>query len=919
MRRPALPVALLALPWLACSETDPTAPGPTPAAVFSTAPVVDGSLGGNPHFFFLPPLIGGNPNADGEFNPDLLPVVEICQLAFDACADPQPDGFPIRYASTGPGRPLIRVNPSAEFYQVPFRTSDYQLDPVLDYRIRVFAVAGGQELGHLDLDIVGPGGEFRSNRDLLRVRQGQTLPIRFRIEHGITCTFGIDCIEAVVGAGGTTITTPSDFAGVVIPPGAVDGPILITVERVDVSATPCLPSLIPQAEGCYRFDTDPALSEVQESGLDEFNVDVVVGVCLDPAVLSLPEHHEYALHKFDPEQPELGVVQLPTAFVDFLDCGGFTALAFRDDGRVMKLARAGWQRLAPLARMLGPGRAHAVNLGFGGLAKSFSNIGWARGLELTLLAGAGQVGSAGSTLPVAPAVRVNATHWDPDDFESAPIVEGVVVTFRFTDPAGAETVLTDVTDAAGVASVPWVLGAATGTNTLRIEGATIDDITVTAQGTGVIGIARVDEGPDESGIPTFPTVAEAYTSVGPGGTILVAEGVHSVSGMVIDAPITIVAETPGEAIIEGSATAPAAAFVVDGVSEGDVIFRGLTFSTGSAGIWARGTYDRVVVEDSHFLTTVGISAEASSHAGASLLVQGSTFTGGSIGVVASGVRLEVRNSVFESQRVFGIALTSGTGVLEGNEVTGNAESGFLATGIAVVRARANVTGNTVTGAATGIRFDRATGRVGGNEMEGCRATCISVIGPGRGQVTVADNVITIASGDGTGAAISVVSGTGRPWLTVTDNTITGLTAPGDPANPLDYSFDAGIVVASTSGGAGAPVELSRNRIVNARRAIDARLGAVVHGRDNVITTAYQGLTSADNAQLDIHFSDIVGAFIGLAGNSGFGTTCNYWGSAAGPANVASIPRSSYAPWFVVPTAGVSETSCEPIDLVRAPG
>ena len=36
MRRPALPVALLALPWLACSETDPTAPGPTPAAVFST-------------------------------------------------------------------------------------------------------------------------------------------------------------------------------------------------------------------------------------------------------------------------------------------------------------------------------------------------------------------------------------------------------------------------------------------------------------------------------------------------------------------------------------------------------------------------------------------------------------------------------------------------------------------------------------------------------------------------------------------------------------------------------------------------------------------------------------------------------------------------------------------------------------------
>jgi hypothetical protein len=57
-----------------------------------SAAVLDGAHnGGNPHFFFLPPLVR-NPHANGDFNPHLLPVVEICALRSDGagCATTQP-------------------------------------------------------------------------------------------------------------------------------------------------------------------------------------------------------------------------------------------------------------------------------------------------------------------------------------------------------------------------------------------------------------------------------------------------------------------------------------------------------------------------------------------------------------------------------------------------------------------------------------------------------------------------------------------------------------------------------------------------------------------------------------------------------------------------------------------------------------
>lgn len=530
MRRPALLVAALAAVHLSCADRDPAGPDPT-AAALSSASIADGANGGNPRFYFLPPLVKA-PSYDGTFNPHLSPVVEVCALAVNGsgCADPQPQGFPLRFTMESGGSEVVRLNEEDEHYALNWQTGQHALDPAVHYRIRVFAVAGGAELGHLDVDVVLRGGGRGSSGGgaLTTVQLGTTQPIHFRIEQGISCTDTDDCTEVVVTGAGGVVVVPSEFAGVAIPAGALDAPVLITIERVDVTVGPCLPVLPIQAEGCYRYDTEPALSVVQESGLDEFNVDVVVGICLDPDVLALPEHHQYALHKYDPDQPDLGIVQLPSAPVDYLDCSDFTALALGDVGAFVRLARAGWARIAPLARLLGPARAHAVNLGFGGLTKSFSNIGWARGLAFTLLAGDDQTGLAGSTLPIDPAVLVTATHWEPNEFESAPPVPGAPVTFRFTDPAGGVTEVVDTSDAQGIASVPWVLGAGAGTNTLMVAGATSGEMVVEAIGLPVeIDIdAAVDEG-----IAAFGLAFVGGTAIGIPGHF---DNVATISGMLSD-------------------------------------------------------------------------------------------------------------------------------------------------------------------------------------------------------------------------------------------------------------------------------------------------------------------------------------------------------------------------------------------------
>ena len=99
---------------------------------------------GNQDFFFLPPLVGDpsqHPDFDpGAFDADLLPEVEICLFSGNACANVQPDGFPLTYTMTaGVGTEVVRVNETDEHYAVEWHTHLFTLGDDETYRILVSA------------------------------------------------------------------------------------------------------------------------------------------------------------------------------------------------------------------------------------------------------------------------------------------------------------------------------------------------------------------------------------------------------------------------------------------------------------------------------------------------------------------------------------------------------------------------------------------------------------------------------------------------------------------------------------------------------------------------------------------------------------------------------------------------------------
>jgi hypothetical protein len=170
-------------------EPLPTDPVPAPP----TAAISDGAhLGGNPGFFFLPPLVPDPSahedfDADG-FDPTRLPLVEICALDDTDCSSSQPEGLPIRYTLTsGPGSESIRLVEEEQQFTVNWHTDVVALDPETVYRIRVL-VGSDIELGFADIDVVSSGRELRNvdTDQYIALKDGRTLPIKFRIETDAT-------------------------------------------------------------------------------------------------------------------------------------------------------------------------------------------------------------------------------------------------------------------------------------------------------------------------------------------------------------------------------------------------------------------------------------------------------------------------------------------------------------------------------------------------------------------------------------------------------------------------------------------------------------------------------------------------------------------------------------------------------------
>jgi hypothetical protein len=166
-------VALLSLAILvlaACQDQS----APTDPLHFT---ISDGAHGGNAHFYFLPPLVPA-PTYTGTFDGTRSPVVDICPWDGIACG-PSIATFTM---TTGPGSETVRV--ADEHYIVNWHTDEFPLITHQMYRITVSV--GGTDLGYADVVIAESGREAKSmtTGDTFGLKDGRTMPIKFRIEEG---------------------------------------------------------------------------------------------------------------------------------------------------------------------------------------------------------------------------------------------------------------------------------------------------------------------------------------------------------------------------------------------------------------------------------------------------------------------------------------------------------------------------------------------------------------------------------------------------------------------------------------------------------------------------------------------------------------------------------------------------------------
>jgi alpha-tubulin suppressor-like RCC1 family protein len=191
--RRALPLAAMA----ACGEpTEPHRVVPQPSFDIS-----DGARGGNPHFFFLPPMVKRPAAFNGAFDATLAPEVVVCEWTGTACTGADAARF-----TFGAGPVPVTVVVADEHYAVNWKTSG--LDPAREYRIRV--LVGDVELGHADIAVGATGSALRNvdTDEAIPLVDGRTLPIRFRIERGALPSVGWRSIAA-----GPTHTCALSLAG----------------------------------------------------------------------------------------------------------------------------------------------------------------------------------------------------------------------------------------------------------------------------------------------------------------------------------------------------------------------------------------------------------------------------------------------------------------------------------------------------------------------------------------------------------------------------------------------------------------------------------------------------------------------------------------------------------------------------------
>lgn len=464
-------------------EDQPTTPEPgplQPQALFDT----DGSaaVGHEPTdsayegFFWLPPLVEEEDSFEGTANTRLSPIVRVCAEDEDEGLEEPCDGEDEAHRlvaeftrTNGTGDATIRTGD--EHYQVNWNTDDTEPEEGLEagstYRVWVMVPRlDGEELvlapaGFIDVFVGGTGQEARTGAgDSFGLVDGRTLPLRFRLEAGVTGSdvdCELDCGEFVVTdeefdectvSGEACLEAPTSGW---LPESFEDEEVLITIERVDPEGGEtgdrnlCFDIGLPHGEACYTVTTAPDL------GSEPFREPLIWGMCQAP---DLPD--DYVLHQRPSAWPDEDI-RIPTGTTGTLtreDC---------EDFDTAETAASMGSSMTRLARLLRPareflfGRPLQARDNLSGSITSFSDFFYAQELAIEDV-------SAAPAGPHPPAAilplefQVVSDHGDP----AGTPVEGIEVSFS-VDGEGAEAdPPTATSEEEGMARTDLRLGSAVG-------------------------------------------------------------------------------------------------------------------------------------------------------------------------------------------------------------------------------------------------------------------------------------------------------------------------------------------------------------------------------------------------------------------------------------------------------------------------
>src|SRR3989449_1425478 len=228
---PMVATAAVSLLLVGCAER-----ANAPSRAHTAAPsfeIRDGAHNnGNPHFYFLPPIVA-SPNATGSFDATQAPSVTVCQLAGSDCG-PVVAQFSL---TAGTGSAVVRVDATNQLYIVNWQTDQCVTGPCTlpsgnVYRIR--ALVAGTELGHADIQVVASQQEAKNvnTGEFFPLVDGRTLPVKFRIEQGAVFVVAPSTQRVMIQ---TPVTDAGSSVRLVIPAGALSQPAALTV----------LPAMLP--------------------------------------------------------------------------------------------------------------------------------------------------------------------------------------------------------------------------------------------------------------------------------------------------------------------------------------------------------------------------------------------------------------------------------------------------------------------------------------------------------------------------------------------------------------------------------------------------------------------------------------------------------------------------------------------------